>query len=222
MSDAHASALGKKLLGFFVETEETNEAPTAKPAIPVSAVVPTAKAASSVDQEMLASLQKKIHARSSPYITLIEAAQRMSGVIPDESTRIKAAYTMVSADGTRSLSSIMQAIDVHIADLEGERLRFRNASDEQTSRKSAAMRDQARNLEEQNAENAAQIQRLQADVAKLQTAIATNAAQSRELKQEADSADGEIKRVSIAFDVAVDFLKRDLAAKKNSLTTILS
>lgn len=222
MSDDLASNLGKKFLGFFVETESTPEAPD--PAMPKSsaAVGAPAKPALSIDQEMLATLQKKINSRSSSYVTLIEAAQRLVSVIPDETTRLKAAFAMVSGEGTRSVSSIAQAIDVHIADLEGERIRFKNTSNEQMGSKSADLRAQADSLGAQNVASTSQIERLQAEIAKVQAAIVKNSAQCRDLNIEADKAEAQIKAVSAAFDRTVEYLKNDLAAKKVSLSTLLA
>lgn len=226
MSDDPAASLGKKFLGLFVEIDETAEAPAqASPAPKAAAaagVAATAPKPQSVDQDMLATLQKKISSRSTAYVTLIEAAQRLVSVIPDEPIRLKAAFAMVSGEGNRSVASITQAIDVHIADLEGERIRFKNASDAQTNVKSAALRKQADTLTAQSEGSTGQIERLQAEIAKLQEAIANNTAQCRDLIAQADQADAEIKSVSAAFDRTVDFLKTDLAAKKVSLSAILA
>lgn len=223
MSDDPGSSLGKKFLGLFVETESSPEAPVPpKSQVKVTPAGAASTPVASVDQEMLATLQKKISSRSSPYVTLIEAAQRLVTVIPDETTRLKAAFAMVSGEGNRSVSSITQAIDVHIADLEGERIRFKNASDEQMNSKSAVLRNQAGGLSAQNATSTGQIERLQAEIAKLQDAIVKNTGLCRDLNLQADNAEAEIKAVSAAFDRTVDYLKNDLAAKKRSLASVLS
>jgi len=224
MSDGSTSSFGKKILGLFVETEESNPDQSAQSEPPVKAIntKSTSAVEVSVDQEMLATLQSKIKSRTSPYVTLIEAADRLVSVLPDEPTRLKAAFAMVTGDGNRSVSSITKAIDVHLSDLEGERIRFKKTSDEQTILKSASLRDQAKNLHAQNVTNTSQIERLQADIAKLQDSIIKNTALCNDLNLQADNSEAEIKAVSAKFDRTVDFLKNDLAEKKHSLSTLLS
>ncbi len=111
---------------------------------------------------------------------------------------------------------------MHIADLEGERIRFKTASDAQTNVKSAALRKQAESLAAQSAAGTAQIERLQAEIGKLQADIVKNTAQCRDLTRQADQADTEITSIAAAFDRSVDFLKADLAAKKVALSSILN
>lgn len=229
MSDGTEHSLGKKFLGLFIDTESTPDpTPTAPqrpqgpPAVASGNIRPPVSAGSSIDQEMLAALQKKITARSSPYVTLMEAAQRLATVIPDEPTRLRAAFAMVAGDGNRSVPSITQAIDVHIADLEGERIRFKNASEEQTSSKSTALRNQAASLLAQSAANTSQIERLQEEIKKLQDTLVKNAALTTDLNTQAEAAEASIKAVAMAFDRTVDFVKNDLTAKKLSLSSLLS
>lgn len=224
MTDGSASSFGKKILGLFVETDETSpdSSTQTEPQAKVSVAKSPATSDSSVDQEMLATLQNKINSRTSPYITLIEAADRLVSVIPDEATRFKAAFAMVSGDGNRSVSSITKAIDVHMSDLEGERIRFKKASDEQTMSKSASLREQAKNLAAQNVLSSGQVERLLADIAKLQDSIVKNTAMNNDLTLQADNSEAEIKAVSAKFDRTVDYLKNDLAEKKLSLSNLLS
>lgn len=224
MTDGSASSFGKKILGLFVETDETSpdSSTQTEPQAKVSVAKSPATSDSSVDQEMLATLQNKINSRTSPYITLIEAADRLVSVIPDEATRLKAAFAMVSGDGNRSVSSITKAIDVHMSDLEGERIRFKKASDEQTMSKSASLREQAKNLAAQNVLSSGQAERLLADIAKLQDSIVKNTAMNNDLTLQADNSEAEIKAVSAKFDRTVDYLKNDLAEKKLSLSNLLS
>ena len=224
MTDGSTSSLGKKILGLFVETDESS--PEASTQSERQVKVGVAKSATaleaSVDQEMLATLQNKINSRTSPYVTLIEAADRLVSVLPDEATRLKAAFAMVSGDGNRSVSSITKAIDVHMSDLEGERIRFKKASDEQTMSKSASLREQAKNLAAQNVVSTGQIERLQADIAKLQDSIIKNTALCNDLNQQADNSEAEIQAISAKFDRTVDYLKNNLAEKKLDLSTLLS
>ncbi len=245
MSDASFPGLGKKILGLFVETDEAREeagsaqaqtraharppakaSPTTPAVVSVSgsgsSVASNATAAASVDPEMLATLQKKINARSTPYVTLVDTAQRLVGVIPDEATRLKAAFAMVCGDGSRSAASIAQAIDVHLADLEGERIRFKNVSNDQMVGMAADLRKQASALVAQGASNTAEVERMQAAIASLQSAMAKNAAQARELTAAADKSEADIKAVCLAFDRAVEFVKSDLVGKKAALSALLA
>ncbi len=240
MSDAASLGLGKRILGLFIETDEPRDAAgTAQaPARPPSSASPAnminvaslrgttatvpAVGGVPVDPDMLASLQKKICARSTPYVTLMETAQRLVGVVPDESTRLKAAFAMVSGDGARSVASITQAIDVHLADLEGERIRFKNVSNDQMVGMAADLRKQASALVAQGTAGTAEIERMQAAIASLQSAISKSAAQARELTAAADKSEADIKAVCVAFDRAVEHVKSDLVGKKATLGALLA
>jgi len=217
------SSLLKKLGGFFVELDETAPVkvqPKVQAVNVQSGISPIS--GPSLNEEMLASLQKKITSRSSPYVTLVETAEKLAQVIPDDMTRIKAAFAMVGSGGGRTLQSITQAIDVHIADLEGERLRFKDASDKQIVAKSGDLRQQSTALVDKANEAASRIESLKSEIVSLEAFIDQNTAQARDLTTKADASEVEIKSVADQFNQAVDHLKTDLTAKKSSLSSLLS
>lgn len=221
--------IGKNILGAFVDLESSEQAAPAQPAQavakpgtpPVKGPAPAAPAYPSVNPEMLEVLQKKISGRVTPYTALLENAETLKDVIPDETMRLNAAYKMVSKDG-RTVASITSAIDVHLSDLEGERMRFKQMTDKQIKDKSGALRGQAEAAEAAVNRAATDIERLEAQIAKLREEIVTNQQRSHELKQEADAAEADIINTANAFEATVEYVKQDLQNKKVSLGSLLS
>lgn len=215
----------RKVAGAFVELDPVAEAATPAPtkaAQAAASVQPRTFTGPSVDQVMLDALQKKISGRQTPYTALLENAENLKEVIPDEIMRLKAAFKTITKDGNRTIASIIQAIDLHVSDIEGERARFRATTEQQIKAKSGALRDQASQLKTQCAANEVQIAQFAAEQARLQEQM--NVAQSKmlELNHQADMAEADILATSTAFDNAVEFTKTDLITKKTSLSAVLS
>jgi len=221
------SSIGKTLLGMFVETEDEPTPPTLQAAAPI-APTPQSQATASVsipamiDQEMVNTLQAVINGRKTAYTALLEASERLRNVIPDDVTRIKAAYAMISGDGQRSLESITQAIDVHVNDVTGEVMRFKQASEQALSTKVSALRASVSNIKATNDSRQQSIANLQQQIVALQQSITSDSTKSTELSTQADAAELEIKGVADKFVAAAEFIKTDLSSKKAQLSTVLS
>lgn len=220
----------KKLAGMFVELPEETQAAqqpakTLAPlpgAAPVRPTIHNVISMPNVDPQMLEVLQKRIVSRPTAYTALLDHADAFSDVIPDENMRLQAAGKAVTKDGSRTTASILQAIDVHIADVEGERMRFKQTTDNQIQMKSGKLREQVVNLEKQNQNNASEIERLQAQIAKLQENSANNATAINDLTIQANQAESDIVATAESFERAVEYVKNDLTNKKSKLASVLS
>jgi chromosome segregation ATPase len=215
----------RSVAGTFVEIDDKPAAPAKQS--PVTPTMNVSNQATSIqstsyDPSMLETLQKQIMARTSPYTTLLEQSAKLSDVLPDENLRLKAAFRMISADGQRSVSSIAQAIDVHVTDLEGARMRFKQATEQQIHAKSGMLRDQAANLEKQAQKASQTIEQLQAQIQSLTNDTLKNNQTINELNTQASQAEAEIVATADAFERTVDYLKSDLQNKKVSLTSVLA
>lgn len=213
MADTSAAkSLFGKALGLFVEVDE----PTAQPAATAPATArpgTTSAPVNAIDPEMVATLQKIIDSRKTPYTALLEASQKLATVIPDETQRLKAAFVTVSGD--RSLNDIVKAIDVHISDLGGQDMRFKQTSEAQVKTKVGAKRAQVETLVAEGERNKAEIERLTARNAEI-------AAQATNLSSEADTDEREIQQVAARFEAAVSYLVNNLTATKQHLSSVLS
>lgn len=219
---AGASFFGalKKGASLFVQFDEPEAAqtPTTFKTAP-RPVGSTSAPSTSYDPAMLSSLSKAIMARKTPYTALLEASQKLEKVIPDETMRIKAAFATL---GDRSAPEVIQAIDVHVADLEGERLRFKQASERNVKDKSGTVRAAATAKESQLANNTARIQQLRDEANQLEQVNHNLTVDVSQLVTQADAAEADIRAVEARFNATVDFLKKDLASKKSGLDALLS
>jgi chromosome segregation ATPase len=171
---------------------------------------------------MVAALQKVIASRKTPYTALVEAADKLKQFIPDDVTRFKAAYAQIAGDGVRTVGNIASAIDVHINDLNGEQMRFKQSSDAQVNAKVGNLRAQVETIVSQNAQRTQQIANLQAQIATMNQSTVDDTAKASELTNQANAAEADIAAVAQKFQAAADFLKQDLTNKKTQLTSALS
>jgi len=218
MADVPAvKGLFSKALGLFVETDD----PPTQPAAPSLQV--KAKAivqGPSIDSEMYATLQKVIENRKTPYTALLEASQRLATVIPDETQRLKAAFVTISGD--RSLADITKAIDVHISDIEGQAIRFKQTSETQIKAKAGSKRKAIEAFTVEAADATSQIEHARVEIDRLTARTTEISTQVQLLTQEADAAEQEIKDVQARFEASVDALVDHLSATKQHLSSVLS
>ena len=213
MADTSAAkGFFKAALNVFVETDEDKAQPAATASVTARPST-TSAPVSAVDPDMIASLQKVIDSRKTPYTALLEASQKLASVIPDETQRLKAAFVTVSGD--RSLGDIVKAIDIHVSDLEGQVMRFRQTTAAQISTKVGAKRAQATSFSTEIESNKGEIDRLNARNNDLASQVQT-------LTVQADADEQEIGAVQARFETAVTFLTNNLTATKQHLSSVLS
>jgi chromosome segregation ATPase len=177
---------------------------------------------SQYDPDMIAALQKVIASRKTPYTALVEAADKLKQFIPDDVTRFKAAYAQIAGDGVRTVGNIASAIDVHINDLNGEQMRFKQSSDAQVNSKVGNLRSTVESIVSQNAQRQQQIANLQAQIATMNQSIVDDTAKASDLTNQANAAEADIAAVAQRFQAAADYLKQDLTNKKAQLTSALA
>lgn len=73
-------------------------------------------------------LRNSIIARPTALTALTATTQKLEAVIKDPTMRIQAAFQMVKSEG-RGIKELLDAITVHTADLESQRLQFTRAMD---------------------------------------------------------------------------------------------
>jgi hypothetical protein len=211
-------------VGEAAPAQEAPKSQAVNPTPPTAGASPatTYVAAPTVNPEMLHLLNKKVLDRKTPYTALLDASTKLEKVIPDADTRVKAAFTMISADGARSISSITQAIDLHVSDLEGERLRFKQSTEAQVTAKVASARAKAAQLTSSADSDRQQIEKLQQQITALQERIASSTAEAQQISNQADADEQSIRSIEQQFNDAVDFAKSELSSRKASLAAVLS
>jgi chromosome segregation ATPase len=207
-------------LKHFVDFEtegQVNPYPPTKPLKPVG--LPTR--ISSPDEQMVESLLKVMMKRKTPYTALLDTSKKMEAAIPDENSRIKAAFAILSSDGTTT-DNIAQSIDVHLTDLEGEHLRFKSISDQQVQQQSKSIKDRINNLTQENTSATTQIEELRLRIAALEEKEQKNNSEIITLTSQANELDLKITSTYNSFKNALDHIKNDLNNKKLTLGRILA
>ena len=212
----------KKAMGLFVESDTAPaKAPTPKftaPASP-SGSGSAVRSAALYDTDMLNTLNGVISKRTSAYTTLITQAENLRDEIPDDGKRIRIAFKTIG--GGRTAGDVIKALDVHIADVERERLNFAALTQNQISANAGKARTEASQLTSQNESNAQTVAALTQQIAKLQEQISSNAQRIQELTSSADNAEAEARSVESRFNATAEYVKNDLTNKKQSLTALL-
>jgi chromosome segregation ATPase len=214
----------KNLLGAFVDFEE-GEKPAAATTVP-AATAPAAPSTTAApvplyDQTLVDTFQKTVGARKTPFTALLEKEEILKAAISDETTRTKAAFTMIVAEG-RNLDSILQAIDIHIADIASELLRIKGAAENASNTKVSALRASAKASTDLRDSNLAKIADLQKQIETLQAEANNENQKSIDLSNQADAAEHEIGQVVLRATEASDFVKNGLHQKKTALASTLS
>lgn len=219
-------SIWKKALGGIVDFED-NTAPSAvvgAPKVPQfkrGSLHPVVSPITTYDEEMVNTLNKKILSRKTAYTALLETSDKLKRTILDENIRLKAAFDLISSDG-RSVQSVLQALDVHLSDLEGEFKRFEQTSESQIKQKSGSLRSEADALTKENESNQQRLSDLQQQQQNLLARMSENSTKIHELGIRANEAEAEIHVVFDRFKQTVEYVKNTLNQTKQNLSNTLS
>jgi hypothetical protein len=160
---------------------------------------------------IVAFFQKKVSARKSPYNALVNAADRLSEFIPDDTSRLKAVLAVCGEQWP--LDALSLAISAHISDIELARTKAKSNTHRFAKDRAAHLRKQADGLEERNAKIMDEIRSLKDSLVKLEGTLNANMSTLASLNEQIQLADAGTN--SMAFvDQAAENLKSDLLAKK--------
>jgi predicted nucleic acid-binding Zn-ribbon protein len=221
-------SLFNKVLGTVFEMPEEQSppaGPTGTPAAVKPAHVPSsysyAPPAPAEDDPMLLKLRAAAYARVTPFKTMLDSMDKMKGIIPDETMRAQAAYANVANDA-RTPTQILQAIDVHLQDLQAEQTKFVAITN---SKKSADLQTIENDISIGNSGKA----QLERDLTNLRQSVTDkeallsqcilniNAAEDKK-----SSLDSTYSSVIASFDQAFTVVQNELTTKKVIFTNILS
>jgi hypothetical protein len=229
-------SLFKTLVGSVVELDETPAKPpvqqqstiTQNPAAATTApglstsygIVPPVQ--QSLNQDMLTKLRAKAYERITPFKTLFATADRMKDAVPDDRARMKAAFAIVCGDGARTPQNILDSIQTHISDVEGERARFKAASEAQRSTRIDAPLKEADGLTKAIDQNAQRLAELQAQMNQIQESSNSYQGRIQDLKAAAQQGEFEIQNVVAQFDAAASFVVGELKQQYADLSAVIT
>lgn len=169
---------------------------------------------SSIRKEVVDAIRTNALARATAYTNLLQMADSMASVIPDPNTRIKAAWTIMAKDPSRSVSKTIQAIDTHINDADGQALIFAQQSQRRRAEQVSPLQAQLKAAQDEEASAKARIAELNERLSQLAVTTSTLSPQivDFEAKIAADEAE---------FATAVQIVKTELENSKTVVGTAL-
>jgi chromosome segregation ATPase len=211
---------------LFVDGEATPEA--SKVSAPVQGVQPTAGGAMNAqpvpvvsDNSFIEALRKAVKTRPTAFTSLLAAADKLANIIPDPNTRLKAAYATVSGEG-RGLKEVVGAIEVHIADLEGQKLQFMSALEAQRTAALGTLESEMNSIGPANQSAAQQIQSMTQQIQQLQELIARNTNREAELKGKITAEQARFTVSQQQFESALVLVKTELESQRSAITSTLT
>jgi hypothetical protein len=170
-----------------------------------------------IDPALLQHLQQVINKRRTPFTSLIEQSEKLRSIIPDDITRLKAAAVSVGGDK----ASILQAVDIHMNDLDAEAGNFQRFSDSEANTKIGSLKAEAANRERTATDQDARVQALSQEIQQLQQSAAENRAAAAQATVNAGAEQAELDRKSAAFSSALNAVKSNLTTQKSVLSSTL-
>lgn len=201
--------------------EDPAAPPTAKPTLPAvggNAITPAAF--QSVSPEFVSAIRKVVMSRNTALTQLVGAAEKLVDIIPDPTTRLKAAFKM-AADG-RTVQQVAAAVDIHLADVESEERRFAAAIEQKVKAEVGALDQQvvaATTLVQMAQE---QITAAQTRIAELTERIAQAQTQGAEAQAAANTKRVEIEQAQHQFKAAAESVRAELNNQKSAILSALT
>jgi predicted nucleic acid-binding Zn-ribbon protein len=116
----------------------------------------------------------------------------------------------------------VDAITVHISDLEGQKLQFQRALEGQRAAKLGGLQAELDALKPANDNAAAQIASMTQSIQQLQQLIATNTARAGELQGQLSAESANFTASAQQFEVALTIVKQELEGQKTAVLSTLS
>jgi hypothetical protein len=200
--------------------------PEAAPvAAPTTASVGTVSAPAAVtlgpvvNTDMVAAIRKAVFGRNTAFTQLLTASEALADVIPDPTMRLKAAHKTGGAG--RTGKQIADAVDVHLQDVDGEELRFKNLIDSKIQNEVGAIDSQVATATSQAQQAAAEIEQLQHRIGGLQKLITDMNGKATELSAQSVAKRAEFDTALSQFKVAANAVRTELNGSKTAILSTL-
>lgn len=173
------------------------------------------------DNEFIAVLRKAVKARPTPFTALLDAADRLAGIIPDPNMRLKAAFASVASEG-RGLREILGAIDAHVADIEGQRMQFSRSLENQRATALGSLEAEKASLDATSKSAQQQIEQMSQTIQQLQQSINANITRAAEVSVKISTETSRFTGMQSMFDSALMIVKQDLENQRGAVTSTLN
>jgi len=173
-----------------------------------------------VNPEFIAAIKKAVFGKQTALTSLVEAAEKLANIIPDQATRYKAAYA--TAGNGRTVQQIAAAADIHLADVEGEELRFKAAVEAKLGGEAAAAEVAAQQAASAIQQANSTIEQLQRQIADQQARVGQLTQQQAEASSAAHSKRAEMQLTGDQFKAAAQVVRNEIATLRSAVVSSLS
>jgi hypothetical protein len=160
---------------------------------------------------IVAFFQKTVSSRRSPFNALVQASDRLQEFVPDEISRLRAAYALCGEKWSPDVLAL--AIHSHIADIDNVCAKAKSRKGAQSGERAQQLRAECTELKRQNASLQTEIDKLKASLAEVQARFDANDIKIASFTQQAQLIEGDANSASF-LEQAAENLKNDLLAKK--------
>ena len=199
--------------GAQVPLENGSAPPVRQPA-----TLPSASAGPS-DNPFIDLLRQAVKARNSPYTSLQLAIDKLS-MIPDPTVRTQAAFATIQGEG-RGAREVLQAVDVHLQDLESQKMQFSQAVERQRTAALGALQSELDSIAPANAAAQQQIEQLSQQINNLTQQIGQRNARAGEVQAQIATEGQRFTLQGQQFEAALTIVKAELEGQKMVLATTL-
>lgn len=213
--NAPANSKAKPAASSSAPTTHTNAASPAGVAATMSVMSP-----SSANPEFIAAIRKAVFSKPTALTSLVTAADSLAEIIPDQTTRFKAAFKTSGAG--RTVQQIVSAADIHLADIEGEELRFKAAVDNKLGSEVRALEQQAQGAAAQMQQTQRLIEQLQRQLSEAHSQLGTLQQTQAEATAKVAAKRVELESTSAQFHLAADAVRAEINALRQTVTSALS
>ena len=159
--------------------------------------------------------------RKTAYTALLEAANKLKAAIPDETMRLNAAYAIVEGE-QRTVQQMLQAIDVHLQDVDGEKLKFISGANNHQNTSIGKVDSDLNNLNQSNLSANQNIQSLEREIESYKSQIVDNIAKIGAASESRATMVSEFANVNLIFDKAVETVKQKLTSQRTLIQSTFS
>ena len=194
-------------------------APTTASVGTVAAPAVTVTLGTAVNADMVAAIREAVFGRNTAFTQLLTASEALADVIPDPTMRLKAAHKTGGAG--RTGKQIADAVDVHLQDVDGEELRFKNMIDSKVQSEVGTIDAQAQTAASQAQQAAQEIEQLQQRIGGLQKLITDMNGKAAELSAQSAVKRSEFDAALAQFKVAATAVRTELNGSKSAILSTL-
>jgi len=172
-----------------------------------------------LNQEMVDAIRKETFSRNTAMTQLITASDSLIEIIPDASTRMRAAQKM--AGNGRQPKDFGDAVQIHLTDVDGIEMRFNKAIDDKVKAEVGGLTSRADATEKHIEQMSNEIKAMTERITRMQQDIGTETTNLNTIRAEASSKEAGLRQTHVEFKAAAEAVRQELNGHKATILSTL-